>query len=126
MGTKNHTGGLSRTKVAIVGGCGHVGLPLGVKFALAGADTKLVDVDAKAIQTVNSGRFPFLELGGDAQLQDALKMRFEATNDPKACTGCLLYTSSLRSAAKSLNASADRYRSLERRTKPPTFLQKKK
>lgn len=87
MGTKNQTGGLSSVKVAIVGGCGHVGLPLGVKFALAGADTKLVDVDAKAIQTVNSGRFPFLELGGDAQLQDALKMRLEATNDPKACTG---------------------------------------
>ncbi len=87
MGTKNSAGGLSNKKVAIVGGCGHVGLPLGVKFALAGADTKLVDVDAKAIQTVNSGRFPFLELGGDAQLQEALKLRLEATNDPKACTG---------------------------------------
>jgi len=65
---------LAGQKVVIVGGCGHVGLPLGVKFALAGANTCLLDIDEKAIAKVNSGSFPFLEKGGDEQLQKAISL----------------------------------------------------
>ena len=32
-------------RVAIVGGCGHVGLPLGLAFADAGLDVTLFDID---------------------------------------------------------------------------------
>ena len=78
--------GLSGKQIAIVGGCGHVGLPLGVKFALAGAQTSLIDIDAAAVAKVNSGRFPFLERGGDDQLQQALSMGLKATTDLKACS----------------------------------------
>ena len=72
-------------KISIIGGCGHVGLPLGVKFALAGAETTLIDIDKKAIDIVNSGKFPFLEKGGDEQLQNALKKGLVATNDASVC-----------------------------------------
>jgi len=75
---------LEKVTVAIIGGCGHVGLPLGVNFALAGAVTKLVDINDAAITMVNKGNFPFLENGGDTQLQKALSTgRIEATNNPK-------------------------------------------
>jgi UDP-N-acetyl-D-mannosaminuronic acid dehydrogenase len=70
--------------VAVVGGCGHVGLPLGVKFALAGLKTTLIDIDQKATETVMRGKFPFLENGGDKQLQDALKLGLTATADPSS------------------------------------------
>lgn len=82
------TNNLKDKKVAIIGGCGHVGLPLGVKFALAGAKTYLVDISEKAVSIVNSGKFPFLEHGGDVQLQEALSLGLKATTDPKSCSGC--------------------------------------
>jgi UDP-N-acetyl-D-mannosaminuronic acid dehydrogenase len=76
---------LSNKRVAIIGGCGHVGLPLGVKFALAGATTWLIDLNQKAVDQVNSGKFPFLEKGGNEQLQQALTMGLKATTQPAAC-----------------------------------------
>lgn len=72
-------------KVAIIGGCGHVGLPLGVKFALAGCSTFLVDINQQAVNTVNEGRFPFLEKGGDQQLALALQRGLVATTDAGVC-----------------------------------------
>ncbi len=69
--------------IAIVGGCGHVGLPLGVKFALAGAKTFLLDINRESIEKVNSGSFPFMERGGDEQLSEALAKSLLATDDPK-------------------------------------------
>jgi UDP-N-acetyl-D-mannosaminuronic acid dehydrogenase len=71
--------------IAIIGGCGHVGLPLGVKLALAGAATRLVDVNQDAVDRVNAGRFPFLEAGGDEQLRAALSLDLKATTSPEAC-----------------------------------------
>jgi len=76
---------LGGVTIAIIGGCGHVGLPLGVKLALAGAETRLVDVNEKAVATVNGGRFPFLERDGDTQLSRALECGLRATSDPSAC-----------------------------------------
>lgn len=78
--------GLTGKTVAIVGGCGHVGLPLGVKFALAGAKTLLVDIDPAKAAKVNSGKFPFVENGGDQQLQTALKNGLQATTDVGSCS----------------------------------------
>lgn len=71
--------------IAIIGGCGHVGLPLGVKLALAGNAVRLVDVDRNAVERVNAGRFPFLEQGGDAQLRAALARDLRATTGAESC-----------------------------------------
>ncbi len=71
--------------VAIIGGCGHVGLPLGVKFALAGKKTYLVDINEAAVGQVSAGNFPFLESGGDEQLEAALRAGLEATSDATVC-----------------------------------------
>lgn len=72
-------------KIAIVGGCGRVGLPLGVSTALAGFDTVLVDINAAAVERVRSGRFPFLEKGGDPALARALAAGLRVTTDRTAC-----------------------------------------
>ena len=76
---------LQGRSVAIVGGCGHVGLPLGVKLALAGASTRLVDVNQCSVDRVNSGYFPFIEKGGDEQLRAALALDLKATTSAGTC-----------------------------------------
>ena len=49
--------------VAIVGGCGHVGLPLGLAFASRGLRVALYDVNEAAVACVNGGTMPFDEPG---------------------------------------------------------------
>jgi UDP-N-acetyl-D-mannosaminuronic acid dehydrogenase len=58
--------------VAIVGGCGHVGLPLGLSLALAGARVCLIDVDPARVSKVLAGEMPFLEHGAAESLAAAL------------------------------------------------------
>jgi UDP-N-acetyl-D-mannosaminuronic acid dehydrogenase len=42
--------------VVVIGGCGHVGLPLAIAFASRGARVAIYDVSTSAVQTVNAGR----------------------------------------------------------------------
>ena len=44
--------------VVIVGGCGHVGLPLGLAFAERGLTVDLYDIDDEAVDAVNAGILP--------------------------------------------------------------------
>jgi len=75
-------------QVVIVGGCGHVGLPLGIVLATlatrGSAVVTLLDVDAAKIETVNRGRMPFMEAGAEDLLRQAIGNRLQATSDP-AC-----------------------------------------
>jgi UDP-N-acetyl-D-mannosaminuronic acid dehydrogenase len=69
--------------LVIFGGCGHVGLPLGIAFATRGRTVALYDVDAAAVDLVNAGRMPFLEHGADELLPAAQASgRLMATTDP--------------------------------------------
>ncbi|HET6817932.1 MAG TPA: nucleotide sugar dehydrogenase [Mycobacteriales bacterium] len=54
--------------VAILGGCGHVGLPLGIAFADRGARVVLYDIDENAVKLVNDATMPFREDGADEKL----------------------------------------------------------
>lgn len=56
--------------VVIVGGCGHVGLPLGLSFARKGFQVDLLDNNAERIRSVNEGRMPFQEEGADELLAE--------------------------------------------------------
>ncbi len=47
--------------VCIVGGCGHVGLPLGLAFADQGKKVALYDINKKSIASVNASKMPFKE-----------------------------------------------------------------
>ena len=51
-----------------MGGCGHVGLPLGIALAAAGLDTVLYDINQDAVDTVNDSRLPFMESGAQSVL----------------------------------------------------------
>ena len=68
--------------VVVIGGCGHVGLPLGLAFASRGLDVALFDINEDAVATVNSGTLPFAEQGADPVLQSVIGKRLVATTDP--------------------------------------------
>jgi len=69
--------------VVIIGGCGRVGLPLGIAFASRGRTVTLYDINASAVATVNAGVMPFAEERADAVLVDVLRNgRLTATTDP--------------------------------------------
>ena len=57
------------SRVAVVGGAGHVGLPLAVMFASHGLDTLVVDIDANAVSLIDTGVSPFVEPGMDSVLK---------------------------------------------------------
>src|SRR5947209_20168544 len=71
--------------VTIVGGCGRVGLPLGLALARCGLRVALYDIRADAVDTVNAGTMPFVEPGAEDVLTsvraDGL---LTATLDPAA------------------------------------------
>jgi UDP-N-acetyl-D-mannosaminuronic acid dehydrogenase len=69
--------------VVVIGGCGHVGLPLALAFADRGAQVGIYDVSELAVATVNSGRLPFAEPGADEVLHRVLaEGRLVASADP--------------------------------------------
>src|ERR1700691_151644 len=73
-------------RINIVGGCGHVGLPLGIVLASkAGLQVDLLDIDAAKVELVNSGVMPFMERGADELLREVAGKSLRATLDP----GCI-------------------------------------
>src|SRR5947209_10755590 len=73
---------LATGPLAIVGGCGHVGLPLGLAFARKGHQVDLVDTSAERVAQVNQGHMPFHEDDADTLLADSIRSGLlKATTD---------------------------------------------
>jgi UDP-N-acetyl-D-mannosaminuronic acid dehydrogenase len=69
--------------LVVIGGCGHVGLPLAIAFADRGASVGIYDVSAAAVDAVNAAQMPFTEPGAaDALKRVIAEGRLEATADP--------------------------------------------
>ncbi len=78
-------------RIAIVGGCGHVGFPLGLalskgctKYVTGGGQNyvDLIDVNTEVINEINAGKVPFQEEGAEEILREALEAgTLKATSD---------------------------------------------
>ncbi len=68
--------------VCVVGGCGHVGLPLGLVFADRGLRVAIHDLNDRAVALVRGGSMPFLEQGAGPVLRDVLERGLVVANDP--------------------------------------------
>ncbi len=74
--------------ICVVGGAGHVGLPLSIVFAAKGRRVRVYDIDRTALATIAAGTMPFMEQGAEPLLHDALASgRLELTSDPSAVAG---------------------------------------
>ena len=70
--------------VCILGGLGHVGLPLGISLAHEGLRVCLIDIDLQAMETVSSGKMPFKEEGAEDILRQVLGRNLFLTADQQA------------------------------------------
>ena len=69
--------------VAIMGGGGHVGLPLGIALAAEGLDVVLYDLNQATVDLINDATMPFLEPGAPDKLREAVESgRLVASTDP--------------------------------------------
>ena len=74
---------MKTTSIIVVGGCGHVGLPLGVALAESAGTVVLLDIAESAVARVNGGDVPFLEPGLETALQSVRAAgTLVATTDP--------------------------------------------
>lgn len=74
--------------VGVVGGCGRVGLPLGIAFAQRGLKVALYDIDRDAVEVVSRGSLPFREVGAADLLREAIdEGRLVASSDASILAG---------------------------------------
>lgn len=77
--------------VGVIGGCGHVGLPLALLIAQKQQRVLVYDVDEAAVARVGSGQMPFAEDGAPELLAEALSAgRLRCTSDPAGLERCAL------------------------------------
>lgn len=69
---KNKKSGKKPFDLVIVGGLGHVGLPLGLSFAQRKLKVCLYDIDPETAGVVGKGIMPFIEYGAEPILKKAL------------------------------------------------------
>mgnify|MGYP001202496012 CR=1 FL=1 len=70
--------------ICIIGGLGHIGLPLGISFAKAGKKVILYDINPNATDIVSQGRMPFLEAGAEKPLQETINKTLFISSDKNA------------------------------------------
>lgn len=58
--------------ICIIGGLGHIGLPLGIAFAKSGKRVMLYDINAAIADQVMQGSMPFVEEGAENCLKEVL------------------------------------------------------
>ena len=67
--------GIMRSKeydICVIGGLGHVGLPLGIVFASKGLRVCLQDINEESAEVLRQGRMPFVEYGAEPILKEVL------------------------------------------------------
>ena len=68
--------------LCVVGGAGHVGLPLSIIFASQGLRVCVYDKNEAALATINQGRMPFIEEGAEELLRANLRTNLFVSSDP--------------------------------------------
>ena len=59
--------------LTVVGGAGHVGIPLVVSFAAKGLTINVNDLNLDSLAALKAGRLPFIEYGAEELLTNALR-----------------------------------------------------
>jgi UDP-N-acetyl-D-mannosaminuronic acid dehydrogenase len=74
--------------ICIIGGLGHVGLPLGILFANTGKKVMIYDLYEKAIDMVLRGKMPFKEEGAEALLKKVIGKTLFVSSDKEVIKNC--------------------------------------
>ena len=72
--------------ITVVGGCGHVGLPLAIALA-AHHEVRIFDIDTATVERVRRGEMPFRDAGAEEGLRQALKRGLVVSDSPTSLDG---------------------------------------
>lgn len=72
---------MSNYDICIIGGAGHVGLPLSVAFAEKGKKVVILDINKDVLGTINRGIMPFLEEGCEEKLKQVIGKNLITSSD---------------------------------------------
>ena len=64
-----------KPSVVIIGGAGHIGLPLSLCIAKEGFPVSIYDLNKEILKKINDGIFPYKEEGGKYLLKKILKKK---------------------------------------------------
>jgi UDP-N-acetyl-D-mannosaminuronic acid dehydrogenase len=81
--------------VTVVGGAGHVGVPLVLALAEAGLRVNINDLNKESLDTLEGGRLPFIEYGAEGVLSKALinrRLVFTHSSDRISSRGPVIIT----------------------------------
>ena len=83
-----------RHDVIIIGGLGHVGLPLGIALADTGLAVGLYDIDESRRSTVEAGRMPFIEYDAEPILRRVIgkQLTFVSSLEAVRRSTCVIIT----------------------------------
>ena len=66
---------MKRNKITVVGGAGHIGLPLSIVFANKGFDVAVLDKNRTAMELAKKGIMPFKEKRWYKKLKKSFKKK---------------------------------------------------
>ncbi len=92
---KTHIAQKAAVDVTVVGGAGHVGIPLALSFANRGLHVMINDLNEPALEQLRSGVVPFTEHGAEDLLRQALekgRLSFSSRNSEVPATGAVILT----------------------------------
>lgn len=69
--------------ICIIGGAGHVGLPLGLAFADKGKKVRIFDINKKVLDVIQGKKMPFIEYGAQEILERVLDKTLFLSSDEK-------------------------------------------
>ncbi|WP_316189919.1 nucleotide sugar dehydrogenase [Bradyrhizobium sp. SZCCHNS1054] len=87
--------GARRADLTVVGGAGHVGIPLVLSFAARGLTVNVNDLNLDNLAALQAGRLPFIEYGAEDVLATALrerKLMFTSSPDAVSKSGPIVIT----------------------------------
>ncbi len=91
----SRTASSTKADLTVVGGAGHVGIPLVLSFAAKGLTVNVNDLNRDGLATLKAGRLPFIEYGADELLTNALrdnKLLFTSTPGEISRSGPVIVT----------------------------------
>jgi len=91
----SRTASSTKADLTVVGGAGHVGIPLVLSFAAKGLTVNVNDLNRDGLTTLKAGRLPFIEYGADELLTNALrdnKLIFTSTPGEISRSGPVIVT----------------------------------
>ena len=74
---------MKKNKITVIGGAGHIGLPLSIIFANKGFDVSVLDKNIKAMELAKKGIMPFKEKYGKKNLKKALTKKIKFFSKPE-------------------------------------------